>query len=520
MSRRQIARGGALVMAMIVITALSLMTIGFMAIATSTKHNTSNAIAREQAYRLAETALADYIQRANQPNIGGADKVISSVNGLITVNYLPNVMSYTIQWPGSSAIPYTDPGNPFGTPAIPSTTYQYYRVICYGTVMNQSGGNGGDSTGSVTRYIEAWVRSRPGPPASPTNSFMVNGFGKSSVLTSGNSSVDSFNSSIKDPVTGVPLSYAQQISVAPAAGGFSLGTAGAFHASPTGGSGNLGSDGSITVQGSYSIYGNLSPGPGLTVNGSPPLPKPSGLSGSVVPLSVPISLPDPTVMTNAPASGTPLFVNVSKVSFDNTYGGVPVTMPGLIASPPSVTGIDGQTKVYHVGSISSGFAVHGNVVIYLDGGVSLSGMHNFVSIYPNATLTIYQGKAGNGGFDVHGSPGFQQVDASGNSLAYQLPNIFNFISASSGAEGWHGNSDFAANVYAPFADVDFTGNGNRYGSVISNNLNIGGGSTLHIDLNAQSPVFAVPPGPPTISIGSMREVVPVGPNIYQPLTEK
>ena len=493
-------RGGALVMAMIFITALSIMTLGFMQIATATKENSSSTIVREQAYRMAEASLADFVQRANKA--GG----VSSVPATATVNYLndgdspPNpIMTYGFNNPNTS---------------ITSGVYTYYRVICWGTVTGQSAGSGGDSSGNVTRYLEAWVRSKPGAPGAPVGGFPAKAFGKSSASTSGNSSTDSFNSALVD-ANGVPLSYSQQIAAAPASGNNAAGSLAAFQASPTGGSGNVGSNLTITVNGAYSIAGNLNPGPNQNVGGSPPGPAPSGITGKVIPLAAPIKLPDPTAITTPPASGATVYVNSGNVSASNN-GGTAVTMPSVIASTPSTAGTDGKTTIYHVQDLSSGFSVYGNVVIYLDGGVSLSGKNNFVSIYPHATLTIYQSADGSGGLDIHGSPGFQQVDSSGNSLAYQLPNLFNFISSSTGSEGWHGNSDFAANVYAPNAPVDFTGNGNRLGAVIADALAIGGGSTMHEDLNATSPAFATPPTNPLITLTSSREVVPLG-STYVPL---
>jgi hypothetical protein len=492
-------RGGALVLAMIFITALSILCIGFMTVAQTSRSSSFNSVANEQALRMAQTAMSDYIQQANQHSVAGLGTLPSFTSSISMTGYTDS--TYTLPIPSDNypadVVTSTDPTNGF--------PINYYPMLCTGTALNLAGGTGAVGT-TTTRYLEIWVSVFPGVPGSPSGPFPKAAFGKASAAGFGTPTVDSFNSKLTDP-SGNPAGYAYQSTHAPAAGGFAANTIGAFHASATGGSGNVGSNGAISVAGATTVYGNLNPGPGQTVGGSPPAAAPSGVHGQVIPLTATVTLPDPTPLTVPPA-GT----------------------PALISSPPSTVGANGATTVIHVSNINNGFAVKGDVTIYLDGDVSLSGAHNYVSIYPGAKLTIYQA-AGSGGLSITGSPGFQQVDASGNSLSEQLPNIFNFVSAAganstsvanvnlanpatahssfSSSQDWHGNSDWASNVYAPFADVNFTGNGQHYGAVIANNLSVGGVSGLHEDLNAQSPAFQNPPTNPLIAVGSVREVVEV-----------
>jgi hypothetical protein len=184
------------------------------------------------------------------------------------------------------------------------------------------------ATGTAHRIVRR-VEARVAQPV------LRSGFvGRSGVTITGNSIVDSYNSSLG--------SYATQVS-----GGFA------------GNDARVASDGNIGLVGSVIVRGDVSPGPGMAVTGNTSL-----VQGSTVPSSRPLSMPPvvyaPPVKAKGSLSGTKTFNSgVYRYTDVNLSGGAHLTF-------------------------------NGDVDLYVDGKFSLTGT-SYATIAPTAKVRIFQG---------------------------------------------------------------------------------------------------------------------------------
>jgi len=244
------------------------------------------------------------------------------------------------------------------------------------------------------------------------NADNVGFFATNSVSLSGSGFIDSYNSTAG--------TYASQV-----------GASG--HASA---SGNVASNGGISLTGSAHIYGNASPGPGFSVTGAV-----GSVSGSTAPETTPYVLAP--YVYSPPIGPGPVF-NGSKTFTAGTYRYSSFTVPG------------GQSVTFQ-----------GNVILYVDADFNISGS-GIATITPGATVKIYQGT---GQFTVSGS-GILNSD--------QKPHELSIYSATTSAFTVSGSAAFYGSIYAPSAPLTSSGGSGLYGQAKAKSITVTSGSE-HFD---------------------------------------
>jgi hypothetical protein len=157
-----------------------------------------------------------------------------------------------------------------------------------------------------------------------------------------------------------------------------------------------------------------------------------------------------------------------------------VTFTTLTQNPGKVSGTNYSyvigTGNYQSPSLSLSSAtsvcINGNVVLYLPGGLQMSGQ-SFIYLTPGSHLTIYLGASSSlsGGGVINGTGLAKNVAIVG------LPSCTSI--------SYSGNSEFVGTIYAPEADISLTGGGatamNFSGALAGNTVKISGNYQLHYD---------------------------------------
>jgi hypothetical protein len=237
-------------------------------------------------------------------------------------------------------------------------------------------------------------------------------FATNSVSLSGSGFIDSYNSAAG--------TYASQV-----------GPSG--YASSTG---NVASNGGISLSGSAKIHGNASPGPGYSVTGNV-----GSVTGSTSPETTPYVLAP--YVYSPPIPPGPAFAG-SKTFTAGSYRYSTFTVPG------------GKSVTFQ-----------GHVILYVDGNFTMSGS-GYGTLAAGATLEIYHGT---GTFTVSGG-GLLNTD--------QKPHNLSIHSATTSAVTVSGSAAFYGSLYAPSAPLTSSGGSGLYGSAKAKTITITGGSE-HFD---------------------------------------
>jgi hypothetical protein len=165
-------------------------------------------------------------------------------------------------------------------------------------------------------------------------------------------------------------------------------------------------------------------------------------------------------------------VEIDDIPQPNTQGWSTAMSSGKIGGTGTNYNSILYTGKYAVNSwnINAPVAVNGNAVLYVASSMSIQGSSAYVYLTPGSSLTVYLG--GDASFT---SGGFINASGfAGNLYLYGLPGCSNIK--------FSGQETFIGQIDAPDANVSFTGGATAYGSVIADNINIGGGSAVHYDM--------------------------------------
>jgi Flp pilus assembly protein TadG len=202
----------------------------------------------------------------------------------------------------------------------------------------------------------------------------------------------------------------------------------------SGNSGNIGSNGDITLSGSSSIHGNAHPGIGKSVIGA------SNVYGSTTPLTTALS-----------------YANGSAAPYSSSNNDNALLDPTIV----SANSIDAKNKTanipaghYFLQDFSQGaggsLTLLGPVTFYVYGSVSIGGSATVASNLPK-NLTIVM-----------------------------VPNPT--TGAAPGSISITSNSALYATIYAPQSALTMSGNGDLYGSVVAKSIDMTGSSAIHYDV--------------------------------------
>jgi hypothetical protein len=227
--------------------------------------------------------------------------------------------------------------------------------------------------------------------------------------------------------------------------------------------GHIGANGSITVSGQVANYGNANPGPGQTYSSSGG----AYTSGSTTPASTATVLP-PLLPYLPPIVSSGDFQPASDTTLNSgTYRFNKITLSG-----------------------STDLIFNGNVTIYVDGDVSISGQST-LNMLANSKVKIIQGA---GSFTLSGG---------GLVNTSQTPNNFSLVSHSTASVTFSGGTNFYGTVYAPKAQFSASGNVEYYGAFVAKTMNISGGARFHRDEDVLNDAV-----PGTYRIRSWIEYIP------------
>ncbi|HEV2208790.1 MAG TPA: Ig-like domain-containing protein [Verrucomicrobiae bacterium] len=289
---------------------------------------------------------------------------------------------------------------------------------------------------------------------------------KQSVTLHGNMLIDSFNS----------LDPAQS-------------TNGQYDPAKRGDAGDVASAGVgvnvITDTGNTSIYGHLltSPSGTVTISGSASvgsIPWVDGGSRGIQPgwysNNLQVAVPDVTLP------------GVSFANLHQTSGVVNGTNYNYVLTT-------GNYKSSNF-SLSGSMCINGNVVLYFQNGLSVSGQ-GFIYIAPGASLTVYLG----GQSTLSGQGTINGTGFVTNCVYFGLPTCSSMQ--------FSGGSQFIGTIYAPEAAVTLTGGGgqvsNFSGAVVANTVSLTGTYQFHFDQSlcggCAGPVILVPPANQSLCLG-------------------
>lgn len=208
-------------------------------------------------------------------------------------------------------------------------------------------------------------------------------------------------------------------------------------------SGNIGTNGNISMSGSVVNYGNANPGVSgnISMSGGP------YVSGSTSNVTSPIAFTNPT--------------------YTPPIGSMGDFQPS--SNTTLATGTYRFNKMTLSGSTALTFA--GDVTVYIDGDVSISGQA-FLNIPVGSKVKFIQNS---GSFTLSGGG---LVNASLN------PANFSLTSSSSASITFSGNTSFYGTVYAPNAQFSASGNTDYFGAFAASTMNISGGANFHRDEDA------------------------------------
>jgi hypothetical protein len=252
---------------------------------------------------------------------------------------------------------------------------------------------------------------------------------------------------------------------------------GTYAATKQNNSGNVGSNGNVSTNGSTTIVnGSASTAPPYGGNGTCTGGMKTGLSntngstvsGGLLALSSTVSFAAPAAPSPAPPTTNQTLNNAGDCA----------TIPGCTTiSATSFSLAPGQ---YGNLSISAGNTVHLSQGVYNVNSISLSG--NSSLIIDSGAVVLNVAGAGLSG-------GNKAVDLTGGTItntANGKPGDLQIMYAGSQPVALSGGSGSYGVVYTPNAPVSLTGGSDWYGSIIGNTVADNGGTTIHYDRSLQS----------------------------------
>ena len=276
-----------------------------------------------------------------------------------------------------------------------------------------------------------------------TDAIFATANGCGSIVESGGSTVDSFNSN-------------------PAQGGYS-----ATHVLS---GGNVGTNGNVTLNGSKTtIYGSAAVDSmttgncsktsqtGVTTSGG------AQVTGGLVALNGPITYPAPPAPNPIPPT-----TNQNISGSCGTISGCTNTGTKTVSLAP------GPTYTYGNLSVSGGTAVHVSNGVYNFNSLTLSG--NSILYVDSGPVVVNLAGASLSG----GNPA---MDLSGGSIQNPsgIPANLQFTYAGSRGVNLSGGSGSYATVYAPNAFVNMSGGSDFWGSIVAGTVTNSGGTAIHYD---------------------------------------
>lgn len=171
-------------------------------------------------------------------------------------------------------------------------------------------------------------------------------------------------------------------------------------------------------------------------------------------------------------------------STDFTYSFDPVTQPtggtslGAINNTYTIsagTYSSSGIKLAGGGATAEKIIIEGDVVLYMTGEIDIKGNAS-VEIKSGGSLIIYSAQ----NIDIAGNG---VMNGSSSAATVQQPAKFQIWGTSSGSQsiGIAGNGVLSGVVYAPNATVKINGNGDVFGSIVANNIDVVGEALFHYD---------------------------------------
>jgi Tfp pilus assembly protein PilX len=238
--------------------------------------------------------------------------------------------------------------------------------------------------------------------------------------------------------------------------------------------GNVGTNGNLTESGNTHIYGSLSTprtGVGNCNNGAPDAWTSSGqasVSGGLIQLPQPITYPTPDAPNPLPPT-----TNTGITKNNGCAGLLHCSVSGnaIILTPGSFGNL----------SLTGGATMHLTAGTYAINSIKLSG---------NSAIVIDSGPVI---FNVAGTSVATPVDLTGGSLTNStlIPTNFQIFYAGSGNITITGGSQAAGLVYAPNASVKSAGGTDWFGAVVANTITDTGGTSFHYDRHLQTSFYTV-----------------------------
>jgi hypothetical protein len=224
--------------------------------------------------------------------------------------------------------------------------------------------------------------------------------------------------------------------------------------------GDIGSNGFVQLNGNVAVHGDALAGPGETVQVGP----------------------------NSTVTGTQGSMDAEKYlpPVDSTSG-QPTSYSTIPSNRTFTTGTYRLSSLSLAGARSGYLNISGDVVLYVDNGISITG-NGRLTLAPGATLTIINTSgdlllAGNG--IINGTGGIGGFDPA-------PPANLQIKTATTGTVRIAGTNDFSGVVYAPNASVQLAGTSQTYGAVVGKTIDMGGTPRFHYD-EALGNLVAAPP---------------------------
>ena len=331
---------------------------------------------------------------------------------------------------------------------------QTWRINATGTVP-----------GALAANVEvAALLERDSAPAE-TYAIFATGAGCGAITMTGNVHTDSYDSTSMTMSSGSPVTQSY--------------------------GGAVGTNGNLSVAGQVTVNGNLDTprtGVGNCTNGNITALSTSGqatVSGDTIQLPQAKTYPAPSAPSPQPPT-----TNVSMTSSTTCFslGWTPTNLSMLTATCSKNSTTNTITITANGSALVFGnLALSGGTNLVIDSGTGgltspvTFNVNSFV-MSGNSTLSLAANTSVTMGVRGEGVTG-DVVDFTGGSFSNSSfdPSRFQILYAGTGTMKFAGGAQTAATVYAPNASVSMHGNGNFYGSILSNQFTDTGGASVHYD---------------------------------------
>ena len=492
-------RGVALVLALFLMSAMSVLAASLMFLSQTETYASMNYRMMSQARYAAESGVqktANFLLDSAQYAVpgGGGDPLTAYVTTGSPVTYNGQAVTLSGVDAAASNYPVAAVKTAFfnaahGTLSAGTASVSYNAVAKLVSMQQFDAYGGGQSvvqtweitgTGALGGARNAAVQvvaiiETPKVPASSYATFATDP-NCGAIEFQGNVTINSYDSSAVDPGTGNPYTTPQT----------------------TGSGGNVGTNGNLSIGGSVNVQGNLStPRTGVgscSANAVDALTESGNatVTGSIVQLPSAVAYPSPSVPSPATIAAQNISTTTSACS-----------ALGLTASSCTTSGddiiIDGAGATLSMPSVS--LTSHVNIVLVAR---SPAAQYNFnsISLAGGSSISIKATSAAQGvlvgivGKDNSGAAIGTPIDFTGGTFAgantcascTAVPSIskydasmLQFLYGGSGAINMKGNSAAAATFYAPNATVTFGGTDDLYGSVLGKKMIETGNGNIHYD---------------------------------------